>query len=96
MNVEDPMACFAVARERSLARLADATLDKAPAGGPDRAALPLINALNRRQSYVTTSTCAGRCVIYAVPSACSGKREGRWLFSSHDGIEMEGAFIVLS
>ncbi|KAJ8609151.1 hypothetical protein CTAYLR_006086 [Chrysophaeum taylorii] len=48
----------------------------APAGGVDAAAAALVEGLNRNESYVTTSSCAG-----------SGKSGGRWLFSSHDGIK---------
>lgn len=89
------MACFAEARSRALARLVDSSLDKAPAGGADIAALPLINALNssRSKSYVTTSTCSGRCVVYARPvDAESGKQSGRWAYSSHDGINADEVF----
>ena len=37
-------------------------------------------------AYATTSTCAGRCAVYAAPAGAGRKRRGRWLFVSHDGV----------
>ncbi|KAH8061693.1 hypothetical protein JL720_13394 [Aureococcus anophagefferens] len=51
-----------------MARLHDTSLDKAPAGGVDVAARPLVAAVNAHARYFTTSTCAGRCAVYASPA----------------------------
>lgn len=81
--LDEPGACFVAARERALARLADTSLDKAPAGAVDAAAVGLVEAINGHASgaYVTTSTCAGRVALYAT----AGK-QGRWLACSHEGL----------
>lgn len=85
-SLATPGACFAQFRAKALARLQDTSLDKAPAGGVDAAAVPLVLAVNGHERYVTTSTCAGRCAVYAAPVGGDAKRGGRWLFSSHDGV----------
>lgn len=85
----EPGACFVNARARAMARLENSTLDKAPAGGVDVAALPLVEAVNASAQYFTTSTCAGRCAVYAAPAGGvegDRKRGGRWLYISHDGV----------
>ncbi|KAH8071578.1 hypothetical protein JL721_4078 [Aureococcus anophagefferens] len=70
-----------------MARLHDTSLDKAPAGGVDVAARPLVAAVNAHARYFTTSTCAGRCAVYASPAGRGDqKRRGKWLFMSHDGV----------
>ena len=85
-ELSTPGASWADARARALARLGDAALDRAPAGGVDAAAAPLVGAINGRAAYATTSTCAGRCAVYAAPAGAGRKRRGRWLFVSHDGV----------
>ena len=71
--LSEPGACFVNARARALARLENRSLDKAPAGGVDVAALPLVEAINGGSQYVTTSTCAGRCAVYASPVGGGGE-----------------------
>ena len=66
--MQQPGACFVEARARAMARLHDTSLDKAPAGGVDVAARPLVAAVNAHARYFTTSTCAGRCAVYASPA----------------------------
>ena len=86
--MQQPGACFVEARARAMARLHDTSLDKAPAGGVDVAARPLVAAVNAHARYFTTSTCAGRCAVYASPAGRGDqKRRGRWLFVSHDGVD---------
>ncbi|KAH8050461.1 hypothetical protein JL722_11432 [Aureococcus anophagefferens] len=85
--MQQPGACFVEARARAMARLHDTSLDKAPAGGVDVAARPLVAAVNAHARYFTTSTCAGRCAVYASPAGRGDqKRRGKWLFMSHDGV----------
>ena len=73
---------FVAAKAKALGRLRDVSLDKAPNGGIDEAARPLVAVLNGSDKYVTTSTCAGRCVVYASPATGTG----RWLLCSHDSV----------
>ena len=74
-ELSTPGASWADARARALARLGDAALDRAPAG-VDAAAAPLVGAINGRAAYATTSTCAGRCAVYAAPAGAGRKRAG--------------------
>ena len=72
------------ARARALARLGDAALDRAPAGGVDAAAAPLVGAINGRAAYATTSTRAGRRAV--TPRRRGGRAPRALLFVSHDGV----------
>ncbi|KAJ1454246.1 methyltransferase TYW3-domain-containing protein [Pelagophyceae sp. CCMP2097] len=84
-SVDVPLSCFAGARARALARISDTSLDRAPAGGVDVAAAPLVKAINAMAAdYATTSTCAGRCVVFGFER--DDAKRGKWLLNSHDPI----------
>ncbi|MFH1071987.1 MAG: tRNA wybutosine-synthesizing 3 family protein [Nanoarchaeota archaeon] len=56
--------------------------DHSKKGEVDKEIIPLLDAINARKGYYTTSSCAGRIVILEKDDA--GKRKDcRWLFVSH-------------
>lgn len=65
-----------------------AKIDKSRKGSIDEAALPLINKLNQMDDYYTTSSCAGRLMLYRF-SESGKKNETEWLLQSHDPIKTE-------
>lgn len=56
-------------------------LDKSKKGKIDKEILPLINLINKKPNYYTTSSCSGRIVLLSKKSY--KKQETRWLFCSH-------------
>lgn len=65
-----------------MADLASVERDRSKKGGVDLEALPLLDAINANSNLYTTSSCAGRIVLFVEPE--SGKKhEGQWLYVSH-------------
>ncbi|MBT7930048.1 hypothetical protein HN682_09070 [Candidatus Peregrinibacteria bacterium] len=62
--------------------------DKSKKGNVDEAIIDLIDDLNKTEDYYTTSSCAGRIVLIAVPKIRK-KHEAEWLFVSHDPITVD-------
>jgi len=56
-------------------------LDKSKKGAIDKEILPLINLINKKPNYYTTSSCSGRIVLLSRKS--EKKQETRWLFITH-------------
>lgn len=56
-------------------------LDKSKKGTIDKEVLPLINLINKKPHYYTTSSCSGRIVILSKKS--EKKQESNWLFKTH-------------
>lgn len=61
--------------------------DLSPKGSVDVGIKTLISELNASPDYVTTSSCSGRVVIY-LEGAKGAKGGGRWLFTSHNPIDL--------
>ena len=59
-------------------------LDKSKKGSIDEKALPIINTINKTESYYTTSSCSGRVYFW---QGSGKKNETQWLKVSHDTIE---------
>jgi tRNA wybutosine-synthesizing protein 3 len=62
--------------------------DKSKKGDVDDAIIDLIDYINKTEDYYTTSSCAGRIVLIAVPKIRK-KHEAEWLFVSHDPITID-------
>jgi len=58
-------------------------LDKSKKGSVDKDILLLVNLLNSKLQYYTTSSCAGRIVLLSVPEE-NKKYNVEWLFLSHN------------
>ncbi|MFA5142346.1 MAG: tRNA wybutosine-synthesizing 3 family protein [Candidatus Woesearchaeota archaeon] len=65
-----------------------AKIDKSRKGSIDEAAMPLIDKLNQMNDYYTTSSCAGRLMLYRF-SDSKKKNETEWLLQSHNPIKTE-------
>ncbi|TKA22110.1 hypothetical protein B0A50_08364 [Salinomyces thailandicus] len=61
--------------------------DLSPKGSVDEGIRELISEINDLPDYVTTSSCAGRIAVY-LEGAKGAKGGGKWLFTSHDPIEL--------
>lgn len=61
--------------------------DKSKKGSIDRKIQSLVNAINKKKDYFTTSSCSGRIVLF--DSGKGKKNEGEWLFVSHDLINAD-------
>ena len=62
--------------------------DKSQAGEVDEAIRPLVNLLNAKKDYYTTSSCSGR-IILLKKGKSSKKHETKHFFVSHDPITPE-------
>ncbi|MBI2662166.1 hypothetical protein HYX11_01775 [Candidatus Woesearchaeota archaeon] len=58
-----------------------AKLDKSKKGGLDEKIIPLINIINQKPNYYTTSSCSGRVYLW---TGTGKKNETNWLKVSHD------------
>jgi tRNA wybutosine-synthesizing protein 3 len=58
--------------------------DKSKKGEIDKQILPLINLINKHPDYYTTSSCAGRIMLFK--ESRSGKKGSEWVFVSHDKV----------
>jgi len=58
-------------------------LDKSKKGSIDKKIKILVDKLNKKKKYYTTSSCSGRIVLFDQGKS-KKKNEGEWLFVSHD------------
>ena len=58
-------------------------IDKSDEGNIDRKILSLVDKINKKEGYYTTSSCAGRVVLMVGQEK---KQEGLYLFKSHEKI----------
>ncbi len=63
--------------------------DKSNAGGIDKAIKPLVDAINAKKQYYTTSSCAGRILLLKQEGKEGKRRESRHFFVSHDPITLQ-------
>ena len=56
-------------------------LDKSKKGSVDKKIKTLVDKLNKKKNYYTTSSCSGRIVLF---NHGRRKNEGEWLFVTHD------------
>ncbi|RVW46013.1 tRNA wybutosine-synthesizing protein 2/3/4 [Vitis vinifera] len=80
---------FEKRKAATLASMGSTEPDKSPKGTIDRHIVPLLSAINRHNSYFTTSSCSGRISILSQPSPAATNahkkaRGGSWLFITHD------------
>ncbi|RJQ16930.1 hypothetical protein C4573_02610 [Candidatus Woesearchaeota archaeon] len=64
------------------------TIDKSRKGSLDKPILPLLNILNKKKDYVTTSSCSGRIYVMAAEENMK-KYEPQWLFMSHEAVTFQ-------
>ena len=64
--------------------LASAEPDRSPAGKPDAEIEALLALINSCDDWVTTSSCAGRYVVFA---ESHDSKPGEWLFITHETID---------
>ncbi len=62
--------------------------DKSSKGSWDEKIIPLCDAINSKDNYYTTSSCAGRMVLLKIPGSGT-KADAEWLFVSHDKFSLE-------
>ncbi|KAF2857600.1 hypothetical protein K470DRAFT_223058 [Piedraia hortae CBS 480.64] len=63
----------------------EARPDRSPAGCIDVQIRDLVDEINAKPDYITTSSCAGRCVVYLEGGGSKGgKGGGRWLYTTHE------------
>jgi tRNA wybutosine-synthesizing protein 3 len=60
--------------------------DKSKKGSIDIQILPVINLINKHPDYYTTSSCAGRIMLFK-EGKTGKKNESEWLFMSHDPVK---------
>jgi tRNA wybutosine-synthesizing protein 3 len=79
------MSIFEQRKAKILQGLESDELDLSPKGKPDDQIIELLELLNAHESYVTTSSCSGRAVVYldAGKSGHDENSRGRWLMNSH-------------
>jgi tRNA wybutosine-synthesizing protein 3 len=75
---------FQKQKQKYLADIA-AGNDKSKKGSIDDEIKDLIAAINKNQNYYTTSSCAGRILLYSTPETRK-KNETQWLFVSHNTV----------
>jgi len=63
--------------------------DKSNAGEIDKAIRPLVDVINAKMQYYTTSSCAGRILLLKQESKEGKRRETRHYFVSHEPITLE-------
>lgn len=65
-------------------------IDKSRKGSIDSNIVDLINYLNEQPEYCTTSSCAGRIIVYQQAENCNGpvKKGCQWLFVSHNEVQL--------
>ena len=57
-------------------------LDKSKKGSVDKPISKLVNLINSKKHYYTTSSCSGRVIVMAFPEEMK-KNKAKWLFVSH-------------
>lgn len=61
--------------------------DKSRKGSIDRDIVDLINLINSKKDFYTTSSCAGRIVLLEMKSR--KKNDCEWIFSKHDKVNLK-------
>lgn len=61
--------------------------DKSKKGHIDKDAVKIINEINSKKDYYTTSSCSGRIVLLEMKS--KKKNECNWVFSKHDKVNLK-------
>ena len=61
--------------------------DKSKKGSIDKDINPLVNEINSKDDYYTTSSCAGRIVLLEMKSR--KKNECNWIFTKHDKVKFD-------
>lgn len=64
-------------------------IDKSRKDSWDEKIIPLLNKINSKENYFTTSSCSGRALIYFNNSK---KHECKWFYYSHDLLEPENVW----
>jgi len=62
--------------------------DRSFKGNVDEEAIPIIEALNAKENYYTTSSCSGRISLFYEAESCR-KDESGWLFVKHGTVKIE-------
>jgi len=76
---------FEVDKKQKLDKL-QAGIDKSRKGEVDKPIKELIDILNSKEDYYTTSSCSGRIALMAIPD--TGKKyQTEWLFVSHSEVQ---------
>jgi len=60
--------------------------DKSKKGSVDKNVKKLVNLINSKRNYYTTSSCSGRVVLIKKPGK---KQDAKWLFVKHDKIKFD-------
>src|SRR3989338_3650981 len=61
--------------------------DKSKKGSIDKDVIPLIEEINSKNDYYTTSSCAGRIILLEMKSR--KKNECSWIFTKHDKVKFK-------
>ena len=61
--------------------------DKSKKGSIDKDIIKLVNEINSKENYYTTSSCAGRIVLLEMKSF--RKRDCNWIFAKHDKVKFK-------
>jgi tRNA wybutosine-synthesizing protein 3 len=64
------------------------TTDKSKIGSVDKQIAPLVEIINAHKDYYTTSSCAGRILLFK-ESLLEKKKDSGWLLSSHDKVSFK-------
>src|SRR3989344_4489689 len=57
--------------------------DRSKKGSFDADIKPLLETLNSKDGYKTTSSCSGRIVLLDIPKA-GDKRNAKWIYTTHE------------
>jgi len=69
--------------------------DRSKKGDVDKDAIPIIDAINSKDNYYTTSSCSGRISLFQ--EATTGRKDhSKWLFVKHDYVTENEIFNGLS
>lgn len=63
-------------------------VDKSQKGGIDEDVIELVDLINSRDEYYTTSSCSGRIVVIALPES-NRKDEAKWLLVKHRPVTVQ-------
>lgn len=67
--------------------------DKSKKGSIDKDIADLVNLINSKNDYYTTSSCAGRIVLLEMKS--KKKNDCNWIFAKHDKVTFDKIFDIL-
>ncbi|HII71247.1 TPA: hypothetical protein HA265_00650 [Candidatus Woesearchaeota archaeon] len=62
--------------------------DKSNKGHWDKRIIPLCDTINSKPDFYTSSSCAGRLVLFKIPDS-GNKQETEWIFTTHELMELE-------